>query len=197
MANFRRFVSATRGWIFFWAHAVRARRLSRSSKRLWFREEEALLAQGKCRAKNPGAIQTRKINNKPNHQNKTEPAPRMHPGDRWKGETPPWPSARSRTPHRNRTIQSIFLPSCQRSHPIQMPASPCKRTRPVLTNCNTAAKKTTRMSLSANGAFCTEPAMAATPASSTLRVSWWTRNVCWHVCPSSRGRTSHIAAVHL
>ena len=45
--------------------------------------------------------------------------------------------------------------------------------------------------------YCTEPAMAATPASSTLRVSWWTRNVYWHVCPSSRGRTSHIAAVHL
>ena len=37
--------------------------------------------------------------------------------------------------------------------------------------------------------YCSEPAMAVTPASSTLRVSWWTRNVCRHVCPSSRGRT--------
>ena len=45
--------------------------------------------------------------------------------------------------------------------------------------------------------YFTEPAMAATSASSTLRVSWWTRNAYQHVCPGSRGRTSHIAAVHL
>ena len=104
----------------FFLCSCRARsRLWRSSKHLWFSEEIAQLAQGKCRAKNPGAIQ---VNKKPAKKHKTNPQTknrtktqnpaRMHP-DRWNGETPrPYP-ALSRTPHRNRIAQSISLPRCQ------------------------------------------------------------------------------------
>ena len=74
------------GWLFFWPHAVRAPRLWRSSKRLWSREkEEALLAQGKCHAKNLGGIQHNR-----NKQQQTQPPPtnthQNKDAPRWRGE---------------------------------------------------------------------------------------------------------------
>ena len=45
-------------------------------------------------------------------------------------------------------------------------------------------------------AYYTESALAITPTRSTLRVSGWTRNLHWHVCPSPGRRTSHFPSIY-
>ena len=113
----------------FFLSSCRARsRLWRSSKHLWLTEEEALLAQGKRCAKNPGAIPVNRKttrNKKPPNKTKRKPPPRMHPGDRWNGETPrPYP-----------LLSAVLLIEIEPPkhlpsklpgwHEIQMLASPC------------------------------------------------------------------------
>ena len=117
-------------FLILWAHAVRAQGSDGhlyicglvKKKPYWLKANAVQKTQ--VQSKQTDNQQKQKNpTTKPNKTSTTD-APRWQV-KRWNAA--PWPSALSHTSQRNRTTRSIFLPSCQRWHPIQMLASPCKR----------------------------------------------------------------------